>query len=155
MNTTNVPVGQRSAFRKLRTVVFTPIVAAATVYPQRYGFRHAAHIFGALGRAWALRSIGPLPDTALYIAMTQSELRLYAKSGRSSPPFEIGRWARLTYRASVRDRGPFLKLDLELERLGRIQVSAGLRVFVRDVEPVFQLVSDGASGPVTGEPARQ
>jgi len=142
------PLGQPFASRKLRQVVFTDILAAAAVFPKGYMRTSVAHMFGWLGRLAATHATDPLPATALYLAVTPDDFRIFARSGWREPPYEIGRWSRRTYRASIPQQGAFLKLDLDVERLGHIQVFAGLRRFRRDVEPVFELVAQGASGPV-------
>jgi len=142
------PLGQPSAAKALRQVVFTDILAAATIFPKGYVKWTIATMFGWSGRAFATHATDPLPSTALYIVVTPDDFRMFAKSGWRQPPYEIGRWVRKTYRASVPTRGAFLKLDLDVERLGRLQVFAGLRRFRREVEPVFQLVVESASGPV-------
>ncbi|MFI5283329.1 MAG: hypothetical protein ACHQ0J_09395 [Candidatus Dormibacterales bacterium] len=142
------PLGQPSAIKQVRQVVFTDILAAATVFPKGYLKRQVAQGFGWSGGLLAARATDPLPPTPLYIVMTPTELRLLAVSGWRKPPYELGRWNRLTYRASIPERGAFLKLDLDLERLGRIQVFAGLRNLRREVRPVFELVVQCASGPL-------
>jgi hypothetical protein len=142
------PLGQQFAVRQVRQVAFTDILAAATVFPKGYMRRTMALMFGRLGRLLATHATDPLPATALYIAVTPNDFRIFARSGWHTPPFEVGRWNKLTYRSSIPQQGAFLKLDLDVERLGRIQVFAGLRIFRRDVEPVFQLVVQGALGPV-------
>ena len=53
--------------------------------------------------------------------------------------FEIGRWKKGSYRASLSPTAVSLRLDLELERLGHVRLFGG-----RDVRPVFELVVQGA-----------
>ncbi len=64
-----------------------------------------------------------------------------------SSPFEIGRWKKGTYRASIREGGFRLALDLELEGLGRVRLHSGPRFLAGQARAVFDLVVQGAGGP--------
>jgi hypothetical protein len=90
----------------------------------------------------ARRATEPLPPTRLYLAVTTVDIRLFAKPPLADP-FEIGRWKKGSYRASVRQAALGLRLDLDLERLGQVTLNGG-----REVGPVFNLVLQDAAGPV-------
>lgn len=77
----------------------------------------------------------------IYIALTPVDLRLFAKP-MGGQPFEIGRWPSHEYRASVADSLFSLRLDLELERLGRVRL-----FLTKAARPVIELVEQSASGP--------
>jgi hypothetical protein len=125
-------------------VIFTGIEGAAVVYPKGYTKVHLAHLIHYLGPLFVVHATDPLPATRLYIAVTPDDFRIFGRP-MFSIPFEIGRWKKGSYRASIADSGIGLKLDLELERLGRVRMSAGLRA--GHTRPVFDLVVQGASGP--------
>ena len=136
-------VGHQSVVKQLRAVLFSePILGAASVRPKGYLKTVLAPALGWWAPYLARRATDPLPPTILYVAVTPTDVRLFSKPGLSDP-FEIGRWTKGAYRASLRESGFSLKLDLELERLGRATVTSG-----RDARPVLDLVVQGASGPV-------
>ena len=124
------PLGQESAIKQLRPVLFGTIRGAATVRPRGYMSASLGRLLGWLGPLLTVHATDPLPATLLYIAVTPDDFRIYGKP-MGSGPFEIGRWSRGSYRASIPTKGLSLKLDLELERLGRIRLIFGLRMFAR------------------------
>lgn len=140
-------IGQRSAIEQLRKVIFVGIEGAAVVYPKGFMRKRLTPMLGGLGPLMTVHATDPLPDSSLYIAMTPDDFRIFGRPPFSSP-FEIGRWKRRTYRASIAESGLRLTLDLELEGLGRIRLHSGPRFFARKARSVFDLVVQGASGPV-------
>ncbi len=143
------PVGDPSAIKLLRSVIFTGIEGAAAVYPSGFLRKRWAPGSGWLGRFITVEAAAPLPNSRVYVAVTSDDLRIFGRPMFSSP-FEIGRWEKGSYRASIPDSGVLLKLDLELEQLGRVRVMSGLRVYSGAARQVFDLVVRYASGPVVG-----
>jgi len=141
-------VGDASAIKALRTVVFVGIEAAAVVYPKGYWRKHLTPALWGLGPLLTIHTTDPLPDTRIYVAVTPEELRIFGKPMFSSP-FEIGRWKKGSYRASIPESGMFLRLDLELAKLGRIRLNAGLSSFSGRARQVFDLIVQSAAGPVS------
>jgi len=140
-------IGDASAIKALRSVIFTGIEGAAMVYPKGFMRRRAARAMGWLGPFLFVHATDPLPSSILYIAVTPEDVRIFGRA-MLSLPFEIGRWKKRSYRASIVDSGLRLKLDLELEKLGRIRVMAlGLRAFAGPARQVFELVVQNAAGP--------
>jgi hypothetical protein len=137
-------IGNPSIVRQLRSVLFSePILGAAGVRPR--GLTKATVLtllLGWIGPLLARRATDPLPPTLLYIAVTTVDIRIFSKP-TFAEPFEVGRWNRGSYLATIREGGLSLKLELELERLGRVTLSAA-----KSVRPVFDLVVQGARGPV-------
>ena len=140
------PVGHRSAIKLLRTVIFVGIEGAAVVYPKGFMRKRLTPMLGGLGPLMTAHTTDPLPDTRLYIAVTPDDFRIFGKPMLSSP-FEIGRWKKRTYRASIPESGLRLTLDLELEGLGRVRLLSGPRFLAGQARSVFDLVVLGASGP--------
>jgi hypothetical protein len=140
-------VGDASAIRALRSVIFTGIEGAALVYPKGFLQKRLAPAMGWLGPLLTVHATDPLPNSILYIAVTPEDFRIFGRA-MFSLPFEIGRWKKRSYRASIVDSGLRLKLDLELEKLGRIRVMSGLRAFSGPARQVFELVVQSAAGPV-------
>ena len=101
-----------------------------------------SHLLGWAGPLIARKATEPLPATVLYLAVTTADIRLFSKPPFADP-FEVGRWMKGAYRASLRDAGLTLKLDLDLARLGRVTVTSS-----RGARPVLDLVVQSASGPV-------
>ncbi len=135
-------IGHQSVVKQLRSVLFSEVIlAAASVRPKGYMKVALAPLLGWWAPYFARHATDPLPSTILYLAVTPVDIRLFSKPGLSDP-FEIGRWKRGSYRASVNESGLSLKIDLELERLGRVRVLAR-----KDVRPVVDLVVQGAAGP--------
>ena len=138
--------GDASVVKELRSGLFSePILAAVSVQPKGYTKAALLRLLGwalLAGPLIAKRATEPLPPTILYIAVTPVDIRMFSKPTLSDA-FEIGRWKKGSYRASVRDSGVRLKLDLELERIGRATVQSGRRA-----RETFDLVVAGASGPV-------
>ena len=134
-------VGDQSVVSQLRSVLFSePILGAAGAWP--IGLIRAAVITvltGWFAPLLARRATHPLPPTRIYVALTPVDLRLFSKPAFGDP-FEIGRWKRGSYRASS-DGG---RVDLELDRLGRIQLRCS-----RDARPVIDLIVEGAAGPLS------
>ena len=134
-------VGNQSVVKQLRSVLFSePILGAASASPR--GLVKAALLTVLLGWLAPLvvkRATGPLPPTAIYIAVTPVDIRLFSKAALADP-FEIGRWKKSSYRASSRGS----RLTLELERLGKVEL-----ICARDARPVLDLILEGASGPVS------
>jgi hypothetical protein len=140
------PIGHRSAIKQLRTVIFGGIEGAAVVYPKGFTRKRLTPTFGGLGPLVTAHATDPLPDSRLYIAVTPEDFRIFGKPMMSSP-FEIGRWKKGTYRASIREGGFRLALDLELEGLGRVRLHSGPRFLAGQAWAVFDLVVQGAGGP--------
>lgn len=140
------PIGHRSAIKQLRTVIFVGIDGAAMVYPKGFTRKRLTPIFGGLGPLMSAHATDPLPDSRLLIAMTPEDFRIFGKPMLSSP-FEIGRWKKGTYRASIPDSGFRLALDLELDGLGRVRLHSGPRFLAGRARAVFDLVVQGAGGP--------
>lgn len=138
------PVGDPSAVKALRSVIFTGIEGAASVYPRGYAKVRLARLSHYLGPLFVVHATDPLPASPLYIAVTRDDFRIFGRP-MFSTPFEIGRWKKGSYRASIAETGIGLKLDLELERLGRVRLLTGLRS--GHARPVFDLVVQSASGP--------
>jgi hypothetical protein len=135
-------IGHQSVVKQLRSVLFSEVIlAAATVRPKGFMKVAFAPLFGWWAPILARRATDPFPPTILYLAVTPVDIRLFSKPGLSSP-YEIGRWKRGSYRASVGESAVSLKIDLELERLGRVRLFAG-----KNVRPVIDLVVQGAAGP--------
>jgi len=131
-------VGDARVVEALRQVLFSePILGAAGVQPKGYTTVLLSHLLGWAGAIIARPATEPLPPTILYLAVTTVDIRLFSKPWFGSA-FEIGRWKRATYRATLDGR----RLVLELERLGRVTVFAGA-----SARPVLELVVQGAAGP--------
>ena len=136
-------VGHQSVVNQLRTVLFSePILGAADVRPKGYLRLAFAPLFGWWAPILARRATEPLPPTPLCVAVTPVDIRMFSRAGFRDL-FEIGRWKKGSYRASAGEARLGLKLDLELERLGRVRVYAN-----RSARPVFDLIVQSASGPV-------
>ena len=136
-------IGHQSVVKQLRSVLFSEsILAAASVRPKGYLKVAFAPLLGWWAPLLARRATEPLPPATLYLAVTTADIRLFAKP-LLADPFEIGRWKKGSYRASVRQAALGLRLDLDLERLGQVTLNAG-----RGVGPVFNLVLQDAAGPV-------
>jgi len=142
------PFGDPSAIKLLRSVIFTGIEGAATVYPRGYLRKRFARGLGWLGPLLFVHATDPLPNTRVYIAVTPADFRIFGRP-MFSTPFEIGRWTKGSYRASIPESGMFLRLDLELEKLGRIRLNAGLSSFSGRARQVFDLIVQVAAGPVS------
>jgi hypothetical protein len=140
------PIGERSAIKQLRTVIFVGIEGAAVVYPKGFLRKRFTPQLGGLGPLMWVHATDPLPDSRLYIAVTPEDFRIFGKPMLSSP-FEIGRWKKGTYRASIPESGFRLALDLELEGLGRVRLHSGPRFLAGRARAVFDLVVQGAGGP--------
>jgi hypothetical protein len=140
-------LGDQSVVKQLRSILFSEsILGAASVRPKGSMKLFAAPLLGWLGPLLARRVTDPLPPTELYLAATSVDIRIFSKPVLADP-FEIGRWKNHTYRASIRVTFLSLNLDLELERLGRVRLVAGPRVFAGSARPVFELVVQNAAGP--------
>jgi hypothetical protein len=139
------PIGDPSAVKALRSVIFTGIEGAASVYPRGYMKVRLAHLIHYLGPLFVVHATDPLPASPLYIAVTSDDFRIFGRPAFSIP-FEIGRWKKASYRASIAATGIGLKLDLDLERFGRVRLVTGLRAGY--ARPVFDLVVQCASGPI-------
>lgn len=136
-------VGHQSVVKQLRSVLFSePILGAAGLRPKGYMWTALAPAMGWWAPYLARRATGPLPPTILYLAVTPVDIRLFSKP-RLSEPFEIGRWKKSSYRASLGESGLGLKMDLELERIGRVRMFSG-----KDARPVLEMVVQGAAGPI-------
>jgi hypothetical protein len=140
------PIGHSSAIKQLRTVVFVGIEGAAVVYPKGFTRKRLTPNFGGFGPLMTAHATDPLPDSRLYVAVTPEDFRIFGKPMLSSP-FEIGRWKKGTYRASIPDGGFRLALDLELDGLGRVRLHSGPRFLAGRARAVFDLVVQGAAGP--------
>jgi hypothetical protein len=142
------PIGDASAIKLLRPVIFTGIEGAAVVYPRGLMKVRMAGMLGWLRPLITVYATDPLPATPLYIAVTPEDIRLFGRPMFSSP-FEIGRWKKGFYRASILESGLRLRLVLELEKLGRIRLNTRLRAFAGPARQVLELVVQGAAGPAT------
>src|SRR5260370_27032654 len=140
------PIGHPSAVKQLRAVIFVGIEGAAVVYPKGFTRKRLTPPFGGLGPLVTAHATDPLPDSRLPIAMTPDDFRIFGKPMMSSP-FEVGRWRRGTYRASIREGGFRLALDLELEGLGRVRLHSGLRFLAGRPRPAFDPAAKGAAAP--------
>jgi hypothetical protein len=140
------PVGDPSAVKALRSVIFTGITGAAVVYPKGFTRKRLTPMLGGIGPLLSAHATDPLPDTRLFIAMTPDDFRIFGGPPFSSP-FEIGRWKKGTYQASIREGGFRLALDLELNGLERVRLHAGPRFLSGRARAVFDLVVQGAAGP--------
>src|SRR5437588_10606586 len=128
-------IGHQAVVKQLRSVLFSEVIlGAASVRPKGYSWSVLSLALGWFGPLLSRRATDPLPPSILYLAITAADIRLFGKPSFSNL-FEIGRWKKGTYRASLRPSAFGLKLDLDLERLGRVTLSSG-----RDVGPVFDLV---------------
>jgi len=129
--------GDRSVVRQVRSVLFSePLLGATRVRPK--GLTKARLIGGLLGHwgAFVTRNMTePLPPTTLFLAATTADIRLFAKP-LFGDLYEIGRWKKGSYRASVNGS----RLDLELERLGHVTLFGG-------APEVVALVVQAAAGP--------
>jgi len=131
-------VGDADVVAELRSVLFSePILGAARVRPKGYGMVLLSHLFGAAGALMAKRATEPLPPTVLYLAVTPVDIRLFSKP-MWSDAYEIGRWTKSSYSASLEGT----RLLLELERLGRVTLRGG-----QAARAVLEVVVEGAAGP--------
>ena len=89
-----------------------------------------------------IHATDPLPATSIYLVVTTEDMRLYAAE---RTPYEIGRWPKHTYRASVSAEGR--SLDIEVDRLGAMHLDAERRT--APTITVFDLVVRYAAGPVS------
>jgi hypothetical protein len=133
-------VGNQSVVKQLRSVLFSePILGAASVRPKGYMWVALAPALGWWAPYLARKATDPLPPTILYVAVTTVDIRLFSKPGLSDP-FEIGRWKKGEYGATVAgSRLGGQSIDLDVERLGHIRLFGG-----RDARPVFDLIVQGA-----------
>jgi len=141
------PLGQASAVKSLRRVVFGEILGAASVRPKGLMRVRSSHLLGAMGVGIAMHATDPLPPKTLLLAVTPGDIRIFLKP-LFSYPVEIGRWKRGTYMASLREGGLSLKLDLDLDRLGRVRLMSQPGFLRGGLRPVFELVVQFAAGPV-------
>ena len=131
-------IGDRRVVDELRSVIFSePILGATGVRPKGYMKGVLLTIlFGWLGPLVARRATEPLTATVHYLAVTAADIRLFSKPAWADA-FEIGRWKKGGYHATLRDDA----IDLNLQRLGRVTLTGGAR-------EVLDLVVQGAAGPV-------
>ena len=128
-------VGDRNAVRQLRSVLFSEaILGATTARPKGYWLVTLSWLLGWFGPLLARGATRPLPPAIVYIAVTPVDIRLFSKP-KLSNLFEIGRWKKGAYRASVKGE----RLTLELERLGAVEL-----ICARDAQPVVALVLEGS-----------
>ena len=133
-------VGHASVVRQVRSVLFSEVIlGAARVRPKGYTWATLSLALGWFAPLLTRRATDPLPPSVLYLAVTEADIRLFGKPSFSDL-FELGRWTKGSYRATVRRSALGLKLDLDLERLGPVTVFG-----CRDVAPVFELVVQGAT----------
>lgn len=142
------PVGDQGVIRKLQKVVFIGIEGAVGVSPRGLTRVRVARMLGGFMTIAAavlplltIHATDPLPATSIYLVVTTEDMRLYAAE---TTPYEIGRWPKHTYRASVSAEGR--SLDLEVDRLGVIHLNAVRRS--GPTSAVFDLVVRYAAGPV-------
>jgi hypothetical protein len=132
-------IGHPSVVKQVRSVLFSEVIlGAASVKPLGYNWSVLALMLGWFAPLLSRRATDPLPPSLLYLAVTEADIRLFGKPSFSNL-FEIGRWKTGSYRAWVRRSAFGLKLELDLERLGRVTLVAG-----RSAAPVFDLVVQGA-----------
>jgi hypothetical protein len=140
--------------KRVRKIVLLPIEGAVSARPRglaTYGFARA--LLGWLGPFVAKRATDPLPPSGVYVVVTKDDFRILCHSTMADT-FELGQWKKGTYRASSPPGGLFPRLDLELERLGRVRLFGGLRLYGPQTQQVFDLVVNSAAGPVSeGLPA--
>lgn len=131
-------VGDQDVVGRLRTVLFSePILGAVALRPKGYLWVVFAPALGWWAPYLARKATDPLPPTTLYLAVTPVDIRLFSRGGLRDV-FEIGRWKKGAYRASAAGS----RLDLEVERLGRIALYGG-----RAARRLIEMVLRGASGP--------
>ena len=132
-------IGNQGVVKQLRSVLFSEVIlGAASVRPKGYSWSVLSLALGWFGPLLSRRATDPLPPSILYLAITAADIRLFGKPSFSNL-FEIGRWKKGSYRASLSPTAVSLRLDLELERLGHVRLFGG-----RDARPVFELVVQGA-----------
>jgi len=132
-------IGHPAVVKQVRSVLFSEVIlGAARVKPLGYNWSVLALMLGWFAPLLSRRATDPLPPSTLYLAVTEADIRLFGKPTFSNL-FEIGRWKRSSYRALVRRSAFGLRLELDLERLGRVTLVAG-----RNAAPVFDLVVQGA-----------
>jgi hypothetical protein len=128
-------VGNQTVVRRVRSVLFSEVVLGATsARPKGYRLATLSWLLGWFAPLLARRATDPLPPTIVYIAVTPVDIRLFSKPALL-PVFEIGRWKKSSYRASVNG----LRLRLELERLGAVEL-----ICARDARPVVDLILQGS-----------
>jgi hypothetical protein len=127
--------------------IFTGIEGAASVYPKGYMKVRLRSLLGWLGPMLTAHATDPLPASLRYLAVTPDDMRIFGRA-MGSTPFEIGRWKKWSYRASIAESGLRFKLYLEVDRLGRICLETRLRALAGTTRSVFDLVVQSASGPV-------
>ena len=98
-----------------------------------------------IGRLLIKGSTGALPATLLCLAVTETDVRLFAAPSFGSL-YEIDRWKFRTYQATIRESLAMVSLDLAVERMGRISVGVP-RTTAGSVRAVFDLVVNNAAGP--------
>ena len=131
------PIGDQRVAKELRSILFSEsLLGAAEVRPKGYGKVMFASLLGWAGPLLARRATEPLPPTILYLAVTTADIRLFSKPAFADP-FEIGRWKKGAYRATLDGR----RVVLELERLGRVTLIAAA-----SARPVLDLVVQSSGG---------
>ena len=128
-------VGNQKAVKQLRSVLFSEVIlGAASARPKGYPLATLSWLLGWFGPLLSRRATDPLPPTMVYIAVTPVDIRLFSKPGWSNL-FEIGRWKKGSYRASVNGK----RLSLQLERLGAVEL-----LCAADARPVVDLILEGS-----------
>src|SRR5260370_39285277 len=90
-------IGDVSAIKALRSVIFTGIEGAAAVHPKGFLRKRLARAGGWLGPLLSVHATDPLPNTILYIAVTPEDFRIFGRA-MFSLPFEIGPGGNRTHR---------------------------------------------------------
>src|SRR5260370_17019347 len=111
-------IGDASAVKGVRSVIFAGIEGAASVYPRGYTKVRLARLSHYLGPLFVIHATDPLPASPLYIAVTPDDFRIFGRPAFSIP-FEIGRWKKWSYRPSIPASPIGPNLDLNLSRFLR------------------------------------
>jgi hypothetical protein len=140
------PLGHSWVAKELGTFVFSaPILGAIQAAPKGLLLVSVSRLLGALGPLLAKNATSPLPASYVYLAVTDRDLRLYGKAF-GAVPFELGRWNKFNYGASLRARGLRVSLDLALEGLGHVSLLTPRYFGAAAVQPVLDLVIEGRRG---------
>ena len=128
-------LGDRNVVNQLRSILFSEkILGATSAQPKGYRLATLSWLLGWFAPLLARRATGPLPPTTVYIAVTPVDIRLFSRPALSNL-YEIGRWAKGSYRASINGK----KLKLDLERLGAVEL-----ILAGDARPVVDLILEGS-----------
>ena len=134
------PVGDRRVIQQVRTVLFSEVILGAmSARPKGYRLATLSWLLGWFAPLLARRATDPLPPAIVYVAITPVDIRLFARPALLNL-FEIGRWKKGSYRASLAGS----RLSLDLDKLGTVEL-----ICRGDARPVLDLLMEGAAGPVS------